>query len=203
MKRSAVRVLFSVAVFVVAFAYAPAVVAQDGVAESPEVWNLVQRLAVQPDPAEAFARLDPEEQKRVADYLTTGTLVVTPILGKTNYTVTGERCVTRGTSAVFYVANGAAWTYTLMIQACDNGVRITRWNTWRTVDVAWWAVGWRFVGDIQQVSFLGPNATYVYAYRQGHFQWCVGSFGCFSDRYPWAWHRIYVNGSWQYGSGGT
>ncbi len=197
--------ILSVILAIVSFLVLPASGrAQEESTLPPEkTFVLLQELAAAPDREAAFAELSPREQQAVIKYLTSGTLVTIPLENHSDFSVAGETCITRGVAAIYYVANGAAWEYVHWIRACYNGSRITWWTTWREIAVAWWAVGWEFVGDIENTSYLGPNASNIYAYRQGHFRWCVASLGCFTNVYPWSWHRVHADGRWYYGMGGT
>jgi len=173
--------------------------------------SLVSALAAAPDPAIAFASLNPAQQGDVVEYLSGGSIgASTPVVAKAVGVQSGTLAATGGGCwqidwYVFmnnYLGN-RLWTYDQHMEWCSDGTYIR--NTplplvaYRNAkDVApFWSytpLSWQPYG--------GNGQTYWRIYSNAEFKYCFPVGNCIQYRYPWFDMTVHPNGTVSGSAGG-
>ena len=142
---------------------------------------------------EEFAKLTPEAQSAVLDYLTVSNV-------KHNEVVSSFGCHGGCCSRTHEVwgenfLGVKLWSYFQTIDWCNDGSTVTSKTRLRWGEVH--TLGWAFNGHIGNTESGGVGQSSYRAWTQGSFNLCLGgNIGCIQSQYPWIDQTVYGTGAY-------
>ena len=151
---------------------------------------------------EEFAKLTPEAQSAVLDYLMVSAIKHNEVVPSVEYRVgCDSRTYEVWAENIFGVK---LWSYYQTIDWCYNGSTVNSKTRLRWGEVhALGSFGWTYNGHIGNTESGGVGQSSYRAWTQGSFDLCLGGdIGCIQSFYPWIDQTVYGTGAYS-GTGDT
>ncbi len=194
------------AMLLVGMAFVPAVSAKadDGkqnLSDPAVVKALVDKLDKEGDKAsKSFAKLSPEEQAAVIEYLKVKQITVNTSMNQGDASISSTcnspRVVVSGLNGV----GNKVWDYWQQIDRCYDGSILT--EVTRTKGGLVYGLFWQFDGHTGDTQSGGVGQSSYRAWTQGRFRLCITDLGCIEEDDPWIDMIVYGNGNFWYNYGG-
>lgn len=145
---------------------------------------------------EEFAKLTPEAQSAVLDYLTVYKVKHSEVVSLVVSSGCDDGCDSRkyevwGENRLGY----KLWSYFQTIDWCYDGSKVTSKTRLRWGEVH--TLGWKYNGHIGNTESGGVDQSSYRAWTQGSFELCLGGdIGCIQSCYPWIDQTVYGTGSY-------
>ncbi len=192
------------ALLLVSMAFVPAVSAKtdagtSNLSDPTAVKALVDKLNKDGENAnKSFAKLSPQEQAAVIEYLKVKQITVTNEgnVSISSITCNSPRVVVSGLNAF----GNKLWDYFQQIDRCYDGSVLTEVTRIRGGQV--YGAFWQFDGHISDTQSGGVGQSSYRSWTQGRFKLCVTNLGCIEEDDPWIDMIVYGSGNSWYNYGG-
>jgi hypothetical protein len=140
---------------------------------------------------EEFAKLTPEAQSAVLDYLTVSKVKHSEVVSSVGcHDGCDSRTYEEWGENIFGVK---LWSYFQTIDWCYDGSKVTSKTRLRWGEVH--TLGWKYNGHIGNTESGGVDQLTYRAWTQGSFDLCLGGdIGCIQSCYPWIDQTVYGTG---------